>query len=70
MSERGIDTRQNIINKSLQLFSEKGYYNTPINDILAATHASKGCIYNHFRTKQDIWYAAYDDAIKLWRNIE
>jgi len=69
MATKGIQTRQNIVEKSLQLFSVKGYFNTSINDILEATSLTKGGLYGHFRSKEDIWYAVYDEAVMIWRNI-
>lgn len=55
--------------KSLQLFSVKGYFNTGINDILTATNLTKGGLYGHFRSKEDVWYAVYDEARTIWRGI-
>ena len=69
MATKGIQTRQNIVEKSLQLFSVKGYFNTSINDILEATGLTKGGLYGHFRSKEDIWYAVYEEAVMIWRNI-
>jgi len=69
MVKKGIQTKQKIINKSLQLFSVKGYYNTSINDILEATGLTKGGLYGHFKSKEDIWYAVYDQAVTIWKDI-
>ena len=69
MENKGIQTRQNITKKSLQVFSVKGYFNTSINDILAATGLTKGGLYGHFPSKEDIWYAVYEEAVKTWRGI-
>ena len=69
MATKGMQTRQDIIEKSLQVFSVKGYFNTSINDILAATGLTKGGLYGHFRSKEDIWYAVYDQAVIIWRDI-
>lgn len=66
---KGSRTRQSIIEKSLQLFTVKGYFNTSINDILDATRLTKGGLYGHFRSKEDIWYAVYDEAVAIWREI-
>ena len=66
---KGIQTRQNIIAKALKLFCVKGYYNTSINDILAATGLTKGGLYGHFASKEDLWYAVYDEALGIWRKI-
>lgn len=68
MVGKGQRTRRNIIEQSLQLFSVKGYYNTSIRDILDATSITKGGLYGHFSSKEDIWYAVYDEAVGTWRN--
>ncbi len=69
MAGKGTRTRQNIIEKSLQIFCVKGYYNTSINDILEATGLTKGGLYGHFSSKEDIWYAVYDEALGIWRQV-
>jgi len=69
VQNKGVQTRQKIVSKSLQLFSVKGYYHTSVNDILDATGLTKGGLYGHFASKEDIWYAAYDAAVDIWKNI-
>ena len=69
MAKKGEKTRRNIVEKSLQLFSVKGYYNTSISDILDATGLTKGGLYGHFPSKEDIWYAVYDEAVGVWKGI-
>jgi AcrR family transcriptional regulator len=67
MADKGERTRQRIIEEALPLFSVKGYFNTSISDILAATQLTKGGLYCHFQSKEDIWYAVYDQAVRVWR---
>ena len=69
MATKGTRTRRNIIEKSLQLFSVKGYYNTSVSDILEATDLTKGGLYGHFASKEDIWYAVYETAVRIWKGI-
>jgi AcrR family transcriptional regulator len=69
MSAKGELTRRNIIEKSLQLFSVKGYFNTSISDILQATGLTKGGLYCHFKSKEEVWRAVYDDAVDVWRSV-
>jgi len=69
MATKGTRTRQKIIEKSMQLFSVKGYYNTSVSDILAAAGLTKGGLYGHFASKEDIWYAVYDEAVGIWKGI-
>jgi AcrR family transcriptional regulator len=69
MEGKGARTRRHIIDKSLQLFSVKGFYNTSISDIQEATGLTKGGLYGHFTSKEDIWYAVYDEAVTIWKGI-
>ena len=69
MATKGTRTRRKIIEKSMQLFSVKGYYNTSISDILAAADLTKGGLYGHYASKEDIWYAVYDEAVGIWKGI-
>src|SRR5512135_3372161 len=69
MASKGDLTRQRIIEKSMQLFSVKGYFNTSIANILKATGLTKGGLYGHFRNKQEVWYAVYDECVQIWRRI-
>ena len=67
MAGKGEQTRRNIVERSLQLFSVKGYFNTSVNDILEATDLTKGGLYGHFASKEDIWYSVYDEAVSIWK---
>jgi TetR/AcrR family transcriptional regulator, transcriptional repressor for nem operon len=69
MSTKGLRTRQEIIEASLQLFSVKGYYNTSISDVLQATGLTKGGLYGHFGSKEEIWDAAYELSVQVWQGI-
>jgi AcrR family transcriptional regulator len=44
--------RKSIMNTALELFSEKGYYATSINDISEKAEISKGLTYNYFSSKE------------------
>lgn len=68
MSAKGEATRRNIIKTSLQVFSVKGYFNASINDILQATGLTKGGLYCHFKSKEEIWRAVYEEAVEIWRS--
>ncbi|MDR1089152.1 MAG: TetR/AcrR family transcriptional regulator [Coriobacteriales bacterium] len=47
-------TISNIIDVSARLFAEKGYEQTTIQDIVAGLGMSKGAIFHHFSSKEDI----------------
>ena len=69
MSSKGDLTRQKIIDKSMQLFSVKGYFNTSIADIVQETGLTKGGVYGHFHNKEEIWYAVYDECVRVWKDV-
>ena len=55
-------TRQMIIEKSAHLFNQKGFAGTSLQDIMAATGLTKGGIYGHFESKEEIALAAFEHA--------
>ena len=59
--------KEKIIHESLRLFSLKGFLGTSLQDILAAAGTSKGGFYNHFRSKEDLFYSVLDEARRTWR---
>lgn len=69
MRRSGAETRLEIVEQALQLFSVKGYHHTSVNDLLAATGLTKGGLYGHFGSKEEIWAAAYERAVEIWRGI-
>ena len=69
MATKGEATRQRIIEKSMQLFSVQGYFNTSIAGIVKATGLTKGGLYGHFRNKEEIWYAVYDECVRVWKGV-
>jgi TetR/AcrR family transcriptional regulator, transcriptional repressor for nem operon len=69
MSDKGLSTRKNIISQSLQLLSVKGYNNTSLADIMEATHLTKGGLYGHFESKEEIWQECYDEAVRIWKEV-
>ena len=59
--------KEKIIHESLKLFSIKGFFSTSIHDILEAAKTSKGGFYNHFASKDDLFFHVLKEARKIWR---
>jgi AcrR family transcriptional regulator len=59
--------KEKIIHESLKLFSLKGFLSTSIQDILEAAKTSKGGFYNHFSSKEDLFFQVLDEARRIWR---
>ncbi|MET3290887.1 UNVERIFIED_CONTAM: TetR/AcrR family transcriptional repressor of nem operon [Brevibacillus sp. OAP136] len=60
--KKGEQTRQYIIGKSAELFNQKGYNGSTIQDIMEATGLTKGGIYRRFANKDEIAVEAFDYA--------
>ncbi|HSH30271.1 MAG TPA: TetR family transcriptional regulator [Thiohalobacter sp.] len=49
---------------ALNLFTEQGYFNTSIRDIVRAASVSTGSLYHHFRGKEGIARSLYDTLLE------
>ena len=67
MMENTATLKEKIIHESLKLFSLKGFSNTSTHDIMREAKTSKGGLYNHFKSKDDIFSAVLSEARKKWR---
>ena len=56
--------REQIINAALQCFSEKGYYEASMDDIVREANLSKGSLYWHFKNKRELFLSIVD----FWMN--
>jgi AcrR family transcriptional regulator len=45
-----------------------GFLSTSIQDILSAANTSKGGFYNHFSSKEDLFFQVLDEARNIWRD--
>jgi len=50
----GVEAKERIIEAAKQLFSQKGYDATRVNDIASVANVNKALIYYYFKSKQDI----------------
>ena len=62
-----MNLKEKIVHESLKLFSLKGFLSTSIHDILEAAGTSKGGFYNHFSSKEDLFFQVLDEARRIWR---
>ncbi len=47
-------TKQFILETAIPLYNTKGIAGVSIDDVLAATKLTKGCLYGHFQSKEDL----------------
>jgi len=62
-----MELKEKIIRESLRLFSLKGFLSTSLHDILKAANTSKGGFYNHFASKEDLFFDVLEEARRIWR---
>lgn len=49
--------------KGLEVFHEKGYYNTSLDNILQELSLSKGAFYHHFKSKEDYFISIIQNLV-------
>lgn len=58
-------TRDDILDAAAQIFREKGFYATSMQDIARAVNLQKASLYHHVSSKQEILLALLDRALAL-----
>ncbi|MBV9342487.1 MAG: TetR family transcriptional regulator [Acidobacteria bacterium] len=59
------DPRQEILRAAARLFQEQGYDATSMNDVATALNLSKGGLYHHFQSKDEILFDLMDHAMDI-----
>jgi len=63
--ETAVDSRQEILRTAARLFQQQGYDATSMNDVAAALKLSKGGLYHHFQSKDEILFDLMDHAMEI-----
>lgn len=63
--ETTADPRQEILRTSARLFQQQGYDGTSMNDVAAALKLSKGGLYHHFQSKEEILFELMNHAMDI-----
>lgn len=61
-------TKRKIFDASMNLFAEKGYDATSVEEITATVGVAKGTLYYHFSSKEEIFNFLIDEGSKLLLN--
>ena len=67
--EKIMTTKEKIIYESLKLFSQKGYDGVSMREIAAAVGIKGASIYNHFKGKEEIFNAIFDEMKAHYDNV-
>jgi AcrR family transcriptional regulator len=65
--KKGAQTKQGILAQAVQVFSVRGYMGMSMDELTRATGLTKGGIYNHFDSKDDLALQTFDYAIEGMR---
>ncbi|HEX6682724.1 MAG TPA: TetR/AcrR family transcriptional regulator [Candidatus Limnocylindrales bacterium] len=57
-------SREKILEAALDLFAEKGYDATGVQEIVATAGVTKGALYHHFSAKEDILFEIYGSVFE------
>src|SRR5436305_9810726 len=59
------EPRQEILRTAARLFQQQGYDATSMNDVAAALKLSKGGLYHHFQSKDEILFEIMNHAMQI-----
>jgi len=68
--EKKRDVKQQIVSAAWQLFYEKGYNGTTVDDIIALSETSKGSFYYYFSSKDELLNTLADILDKKYEALE
>ena len=54
------ERQSQIMDAAMKVFTQKGYANARVDDIVRASGLSKGAIYHHYEDKEDIFLSLID----------
>jgi TetR/AcrR family acrAB operon transcriptional repressor len=55
--QRAIETRGLILDAARTVFAAEGFATATVDDVATAASVSKGAVYHHFRSKEDLFFA-------------
>ena len=67
--EKELTTKEKIVYESLKLFSKKGYTGVSMREIATAVGIKGASIYNHFKGKQEVFEAIFEEMTKLYSQV-
>ena len=59
----GEKTISTLINVAKELFAEKGYANTALEEVVALAGVTRGALYHHFRSKKELYEAVLEEVL-------
>lgn len=64
-----MSTREHILDKALELFTDKGYEGASMDDIAQAVGIRKASLYAHFSGKESLFTAVFEDILAEYARV-
>src|SRR5215207_6615124 len=61
-SERREKTKGAVVKAARRIFGERGFAVTTMDDIASGARVAKGAVYHHFKTKEELFGAVFDQV--------
>jgi AcrR family transcriptional regulator len=68
-AQQSAKTREALLSTCLLLFAERGFASTSIDEIARAAGVTKGAMYWHFASKEDLFQAILDRIRSRWQEV-
>jgi AcrR family transcriptional regulator len=68
-AQRSERTREALLTRCLHLFAQRGFSSTSVDDVASAAGVTKGAMYWHFSSKEEIFHAILDRIREQWLAI-
>jgi AcrR family transcriptional regulator len=67
--ERALVTRERLLKAAREIFIRDGFESARIEDIAAKAHKTRGAFYDHFRDKEDVFFAIIEEDIERDKDL-
>ena len=57
-------TRRDLLDAARELFTERGYADTPLEDVVQRAGVTRGALYHHFRDKEDLFRGVHSEVAR------
>ncbi len=65
---KDFNVRDQVAQAAVELFAEKGYANTSVQEVVTRAGVTKGAMYHYYRSKDDLLFDIYDRMLTLQRD--
>lgn len=66
--QQALKTKERLLKVALELFEEKGFQTTTVDEIIERANSSKGAFYTHFKSKHDIFLVKFKEIDEYYEN--